>query len=79
MSDPSGRTIAYGPCYGCGLLFAFDPDRVTSILVDPHTGRPPNVDKHARRITPDPAALARAQRLPLCPGCVELRDRALAT
>jgi hypothetical protein len=40
--------VAMGPCFVHGAVFLFDPDRVTSVLVDPVTGAPPDVD-------PDPA------------------------
>jgi len=29
-----GGIIAFGPCWGCGALFAFNAERVPSIVVD---------------------------------------------
>lgn len=29
-----GAFLAVAPCYACGLLFSFDPDRVPSLVVD---------------------------------------------
>jgi hypothetical protein len=55
----SGVMIAMGPCLGCQRMFAFDPDRVPALAVDPET-----------RLTPelggDPG---RAVREPVCPSC----------
>jgi len=51
--------IGLGPCWACRRTFAFDPDRVTSILIDPVTGLAPDTGG-------DPA---RARREPLCPAC----------
>lgn len=29
-----GYLMAYGPCFACGALFGFNPERVPSIIVD---------------------------------------------
>jgi hypothetical protein len=70
--------VAMGPCFVHGAVFLFDPDRVTSVLVDPVTGAPPDVD-------PDPATpdmddrVARSVRRPICPLCCKfLNDTAAA-
>jgi len=54
-----GYAIAIGPCWGCKVPFAFDPDRVVSLLIDPATQTAPDLGG-------DPS---RAQREPLCPRC----------
>jgi hypothetical protein len=66
----SGYMVAIGPCWGCKVPFPYDPDRVTSLLIDPVTQTAPDLGG-------DPA---RAQREPLCPRCCKtvnvLRARA---
>ena len=57
MTAPELLGIA--PCFMCKQPFAFDPDRVTSISIDPVTGLPPDLGG-------DPG---RARREPLCPPC----------
>ena len=53
--------FAYGPCWSCGRMFTFNPDRVPSIQIDPVTQRPTDLGG-------DPA---RARREPICADCVE--------
>jgi hypothetical protein len=60
-----GAAIAIAPCFMCGRSFAFDPDRVASIRIDPVTGNAPDLGG-------DPA---RARREPLCPPCCRLANR----
>jgi hypothetical protein len=67
MSDLPGRLIALGPCFVCGGPFAFDPDTVASIPIDPATGLPPDLG-HT-----DPA---NAVNRPVCPSCVTLANAA---
>lgn len=67
-----GRLIAFGSCYGCGDRFAYDPDTVTSVFVDPVTRRPPDVDENGRRQPIDREAAERAVRCPICPTCTAL-------
>jgi hypothetical protein len=59
----TGVCRALGPCFACKQLFGFDPDTVPSVLIDPQTGKPPDVD-------PAPGGRERARREPLCPNCV---------
>jgi hypothetical protein len=62
--------IAYAPCYVHGGIFGFDPDQVTSVLIDPVTDCPPDVDPvTGQPVTADPAAMARAVKQPVCPAC----------
>jgi len=63
--------FAYGQCYTCGQPFTFNPDRVPSALVDPTTGRPPDVSENGVTVTPTREAVARSVRQPLCANCVE--------
>lgn len=51
--------IAFGNCFVHGGLFMFDPDTVTSVLIDPVTGLPPDMGGNERR----------ARREPVCPAC----------
>jgi hypothetical protein len=61
--------VAVGPCFVHGGVFRYDPERVPTVLIDPDTGRPPDVGADAQPVTPDPAAVARAVARPYCPGC----------
>lgn len=54
------KTTAIGPCWVCRSLFVFDPETVSSVLVDPVTDQPPDLGGDPDR------AVAR----PLCPPCV---------
>ena len=58
-----GVLFATGRCYGCGVFFAFDPELVPSIHVDPSTGLPPDIE-------PKAGGYDRATRQPLCEACV---------
>lgn len=69
VPDGSPLSFASGPCAVHGGYFAYDPDRVPSMLIDPQTGRPPDVDEAGHRCEPDPEALARSHREPYCPRC----------
>lgn len=70
MSDIDAKLFAIGPCFICGQQFTFDPETVQSVWVDPQTNRPPDVNSLGEHITPDPAAVERAVRLPICPNDV---------
>lgn len=53
--------IGLAPCFTCRQPFAFDPDRVTSVPIDPRTGYPPdhpNANPNAEYI-----------KRPICPPC----------
>jgi hypothetical protein len=63
MTGP-GDMIGIAPCFMCKQPFAFDPDRVTSISIDPMTGLPPDLGG-------DPG---RARREPLCPPCCRIAN-----
>jgi len=58
----TGDMLGLGPCWGCKQIFAFDPDRVPSVYIDPVTQRPPDQGG-------DPY---RALREPVCPSCCEI-------
>jgi hypothetical protein len=55
----TGYMIATGPCFACRRPFPYHPDLVASVLVDPVTGRPPDLG----------GAAGRARREPVCPSC----------
>jgi hypothetical protein len=71
MAQDPPVMIAYGPCHVHGGIFGFDPDRVTSVLIDPLTGCPPDVDPVTGLPVPvpDPARMARSVKQPVCPDC----------
>lgn len=56
-----GVVLATGACWACGIPFWFDADRVTSIPIDPVTGKPPDQGGDA----------ARAVKQPLCNSCID--------
>lgn len=69
LPDENADLIAMGPCWACKTVFAFSPVTVISVPIDPQTGLPPDVAPDGSNITPDPAAVARAVRQPLCNNC----------
>lgn len=71
--------IAYGSCWVGREFFGFDPDRVTSVLIDPETKRPPDVDASGQHVTPDPEATARSIRQPICPACCKKLNAVLVS
>jgi hypothetical protein len=54
-----GFMVVFGACFMCGQPFSFDADRVTSVPIDPVTGKPPDLGG-------DPE---RARKEPICPPC----------
>lgn len=75
MSRDPAVMAALGPCFIHGGLFMYDPYRVPSILVDPETGRPPDVTAEGQRCEPSPEALGRSARQPYCPDCAKRLNR----
>ena len=79
MSNPPPVLIAMAPCHVHGGVFAFDPDQVQSVLIDPETGRPPDVDEAGYLLPPDPSQaerIARSVRRPICPACCKMLNEA---
>lgn len=77
----TGRPAEFvlGPCAVHGGMFAYDPDRVPVVLIDPATGRPPDVDEAGHRREPEPGAVERSVTRPYCPPCaVRLNSAARA-
>lgn len=64
--------IAIDKCYIHGDYFAFNPDTVVSVLIDPQTGRPPDVDAQERHVTPEPGSVERSVKRPVCDDCTAL-------
>lgn len=56
---PAEHPIATGPCWLCRHDFAFHPDLVTSIYIDPVTRLAPDLGGDPKR----------ARREPICPAC----------
>lgn len=59
-----GAIIGIAPCFCCKQPFAFDPDRVQAVPIDPETGRPPDMGGDPQR----------AVNQPLCPGCCTMAN-----
>ncbi len=75
----TGYLSALFICYGCRARFSACPECVTTIRVDPVTNRPPDaaiIDGKAVHVAPDPAAVQRAVKQPVCDACVEQRNAA---
>jgi len=64
-----GVAFAMAPCYLHKGLFCFDPESVTSLRIDPQTGRPPDVNANGEPAEPSQAAQDRSVREPICPDC----------
>lgn len=60
-----GWTFAAGRCWACGRIFAFDPDLVPSVPIDPQTNRPPDLG----------GSMEQSVLQPICSTCVELANR----
>lgn len=75
MTDPA--IIAIGRCFTCRKKFTFNPDRVPSVLIDPETNRPPDVDASGQRIDPSKAAIERSVKRPYCPYCAKTMNMLL--
>ena len=58
------QLIAFGPCWSCKQPFAFDPDLVPSLPVDPVTNLPSDMGGDASRCV----------RQPICADCVEIAN-----
>ena len=67
----TGVSVAIGRCYIHGGDFTFDPGRVPSVSVDPQTGRPPDVDADGNAAEPEPGAVERSVKQPICPPCAK--------
>ena len=60
----TGHAIALGPCWACGTVFAFNPERVPSISID---GRG------------QPCLEGQGTKRPLCRDCVNQANQERAT
>jgi hypothetical protein len=74
-----GKLVGMDVCYLHGQMFRFDPHTVVTVLVDPQTGWPPDVDENNQPCTPDSEAIKRAVKRPVCDACVERVNRTLAS
>ena len=64
-------------CWACNAMAGACPECVTTIIVDPVTGLPPDlmvVRGRFRTRRPTARALARSSPQPICDGCVRLRN-----
>lgn len=73
MADEQLTTI--GRCHVCKRAFAFVPDAVTTVMIDPETGLPPGFTVLGTFREPTPEAVARSVREPVCPACVDRAER----
>jgi hypothetical protein len=67
-SEPGEALFAVSACHTCKRTFAYNPDLVPSVLVDPATGYPPDNAEH-------PGDPDRAVARPLCRRCVDMVNR----
>lgn len=67
--------MAIGACANCHGSFGFCPECVTSIRIDPMTKRPPDVNEKGQVVTPDPEAMRRSTKEPVCPACTALMNQ----
>lgn len=73
----SGELTLVFTCYMCGELAAACPECVVVVQVDPVTELPTDraiVDRRVVVVIPDPEAVARSHRRPVCDQCVERRN-----
>jgi hypothetical protein len=73
MADEQIPTI--GKCYACKRTFGFTQASVTTIMIDPETGLPPDRSVLGTTREPTPEATARATRQPICPDCLDQARR----
>lgn len=76
-----GAYLALFVCFNCREPFHACPECVNTIRIDPVTELPPDSERDMstgklRHVeNPDPAAVARSQKQPVCDGCIEVRNR----
>lgn len=63
MSE-AGHLTGIDECWVHHGLFMFDPDTVTTVWIDPQTGKPIDID-------PAPGGEQRAVQRPICTPCME--------
>ncbi|TDD90421.1 hypothetical protein E1293_03295 [Actinomadura darangshiensis] len=68
MKDKEPSTT--GTCAACRRTFEFDPQSVSTVLIDPDTGLPPGMTVLATLRQATPEAVARSTDEPICPQCV---------
>lgn len=70
--------IAFMRCANCGSDFMACPQCVCTVRIDPQTGFPPDVavvdGKAVHVANPDPEAVQRAEKRPVCDDCVRRRN-----
>lgn len=74
----SGEMVMLGHCFNCGSQMIACPECVNTVRVDPETNMPPDVvivgGEPVHNPSPDPAAVARAEKRLLCDTCVSRRN-----
>lgn len=67
--------VAFGECFACHRVFAFNPELVPSVPIDPITHLPPDLAVAAHPELELEVVAARAIRQPVCESCVALTNR----
>jgi len=71
-STVTGGFFVPGRCWSCKKPFTFNPVRVPSVMIDPKTNRPPDVDEDGSLREPSREEWDRSSREPFCETCIEL-------
>jgi len=67
-----GETVIFFLCWTCGKSSVACPNCVIGLPIDPETNLPPDLVREGndfRKIEPDPSAVRRAIKHPICDGC----------
>ena len=74
----TGVELAILECANCGARFTACPQCVCAVRIDPQTGFPPDVrvidGKAVHNPSPDPEAVQRSEKRPVCDNCVRRRN-----
>jgi len=74
----TGVELAILDCANCGARFMACPQCVCTVRIDPQTGFPPDVrvidGKAVHNPKPDPEAVQRSEKRPVCDDCVRKRN-----
>lgn len=63
--------VAMGGCASCGHVFAFCPECVSVLIIDPTTGRLADIDANGHKFEPGPDVMARSVARPVCVSCID--------
>lgn len=77
-----GHELLIFVCINCKQSSAACPECVNTILIDPETNLPPDAafqDNRLINITPDPEAVKRSVKTPVCDNCIGKRGDTLTS